>query len=86
MWRDVLLWKENIREFMKRIRQRPVRSGGSGRMDRTMWVVRSDEDGDGRMKMGTNPDNCLHCALWPLTIMYLGDSTNVLHNMLVTYP
>ena len=29
-WRDILLWKENIREFMKRIRQRPVRSGGSG--------------------------------------------------------
>ena len=21
-----------------------------------MWVVRSDEDGDGRTKMGTNPD------------------------------
>ena len=38
MWRDILLWKENIREFMKRIRQRPVRSGGSdgsGRMDWT---------------------------------------------------
>ena len=69
MWRDVLLWKENIREFMKRIRQRPVRSGGSDRMDRTMWVVRSDKDGmarrrwgrpdedrDGRTNMGTNPD------------------------------
>ena len=59
MWKDVRLWKENIRECMKRIRQRPVRSGGSGgssRTDRTMWVVRSDEDGDGRMKMGTNPD------------------------------
>ena len=41
---------------MKRIRQRPVRSGGSGRTDQTMWVVRSDEDGDGRTKMGTNPD------------------------------
>ena len=44
---------------MKRIRQRPVRSGGSGgsgQMDRTMWVVRSDKDGDGRTKMGTNPD------------------------------
>ena len=51
-----MLWKENIREFMKRIRQRLVRSGGSGRMDRMMWVVRSDEDGDGRTKMGTNPD------------------------------
>ena len=54
-----MLWKENIREFMKRIRQRPVRSGGSGgsgQTDRTMWVVRSDEDGDGRMKMGMNPD------------------------------
>ena len=41
---------------MKRIRQRPVRSGGSGgsgRTDRTMWVVQSDEDGDGRTKMGT---------------------------------
>ena len=24
--------------------------------DQTMWVVRSDEDGDGRTKMGTNPD------------------------------
>ena len=56
MWRDVLSWKENIREFMKRIRQRPVRSGGSDRTDRTMWVVQSDEDGDGRTKMGTNPD------------------------------
>ena len=51
-----MLWKENIREFMKRIRQRPVRSGGSGRTDRMMWVVRLDEDGDGRTKMGTNPD------------------------------
>ena len=48
--------KENIRECMKRIRWRPVRSGGSGRTDRTMWVVRSDEDGDGWTKMGTNPD------------------------------
>ena len=62
-----MLWKENIREFMKRIRQRPVRSSGSGRMDQTMWVVRSDdvggpvgqrwgrpdEDGDGWTKMGT---------------------------------
>ena len=38
---------------MKRIRQRPVRSSGSGRTDWTMWVVRLDEDGDGRMKMGT---------------------------------
>ena len=56
MWKDVLLWKENIRECMKRIRWRPVRSGGSGWTDRTMWVVRSDEDGDGRTKMGTNPD------------------------------
>ena len=55
-WRDILLWKENIREFMKRIRQGPVRSGGSGgsgRTDRTMWVVRLDEDGDGQTKMGT---------------------------------
>ena len=54
-----MLWKENIREFMKRIRQRPVRSGGSGgsgRTDWTMWVVQSDENGDGRKKMGTNPD------------------------------
>ena len=51
-----MLWKENIQEFMKRIRQRPVRSGGSSRTDRTMWVVQSDEDGDGRTKMGTNPD------------------------------
>ena len=41
---------------MKRIRQRPVRSGGSGWMDWTMWVVRPDEDGDSQMKMGTNPD------------------------------
>ena len=48
-----MLWKENIREFMKRIRQRPVRSGGSGRTDRMMWVVQSDEDGDGWTKMGT---------------------------------
>ena len=56
-WRDVLLWKENIRECMKRIRQRPVRSGGSGWTDQTMWVVRSDKDGDGRTKMGTNPDS-----------------------------
>ena len=56
MWKDVLLWKENIRECMKRIRRRPVRSGGSGWPDQTMWVVRSDEDGDGRTKMGTNPD------------------------------
>ena len=55
-----MLWKENIREFMKRIRQRPVRSGGSGQTDRTMWVVRSDEDGDGRTKMGTNPDTAQH--------------------------
>ena len=46
------------------MRQRPVRSGGSGRPDRMMWVVqsdeggdgRTDEGGDGRMKMGTNPD------------------------------
>ena len=41
---------------MKRIRQRPVRSGGSGQMDRMMWVVWPDEDGDGRTKMGMNPD------------------------------
>ena len=40
------------------MRQRPVRSGGSGRPDRMMWVVRSDEGGDGRTKMGTNPDRC----------------------------
>ena len=39
------------------MRQRPVRSGGSSRTDRTMWVVRSDEGGDGRTKMGTNPDS-----------------------------
>ena len=54
-----MLWKENIQEFMKRIRQRLVRSGGSGgsgRTDQTMWVVRSDEDGDSRTKMGMNPD------------------------------
>ena len=25
-------------------------------MVRTMWVVRSDEDGDGQTKMGANPD------------------------------
>ena len=30
-WRNILLWKENIQESMKRIRQRLVRSGGSGR-------------------------------------------------------
>ena len=48
-----MLWKENIREFMKRIRQRPVRSSVSDRTDRMMWVVQSDEDGDGRTKMGT---------------------------------
>ena len=58
---------------MKRIRQRLVRSGGSSRMDQTMWVVQLDrpddvggpvgqrwgwldKDGDGRMKMGMNPD------------------------------
>ena len=56
MWWNILLWKENIRESGKRIRQRLVRSGESGRMDWMMWVVRPDEDGDGRMKMGTNPD------------------------------
>ena len=44
--------EENIREFMKRIRQRLVRSGGSGQTDQTMWVVWSDEDGDGQTKMG----------------------------------
>ena len=38
------------------MRQRPVRSGGSGWPDRMMWVVRSDEGGDGRTKMGMNPD------------------------------
>ena len=38
------------------MRQRPVRSGGDGRPDWMMWVVRSDEGGDGRTKMGTNPD------------------------------
>ena len=38
------------------MRQRPVRSGGSGQTDWTMWVVQSDEGGDGRTKMGTNPD------------------------------
>ena len=41
---------------MKRIRQRLVRSSGSGWTDWTMWVVWPDEDGDGWMKMGTNPD------------------------------
>ena len=44
---------------MKRIRQRPVRSSGSsgsGQMDRMMWVVWLDEGGDGRTKMGMNPD------------------------------
>ena len=57
--RNVLLWKENIQESRKRIRHRLVRSGRTGRMDRTdrmMWMVQPDEDGDGRMKMGTNPD------------------------------
>ena len=38
------------------MRQRPVRSGGSSRTDWMMWVVRSDEGGDGRTKMGMNPD------------------------------
>ena len=52
MWRNVLLWKENIRESRKRIRQRLVRSSGSSQTDRMMWVVQLDEDGDGRMKMG----------------------------------
>ena len=55
MWRDILSWKENIREFMKRIRQRLVRSGGSGwmdRTDRTMWVVQSDEMGMARRRWG----------------------------------
>ena len=37
---------------MKRIRQRPVRSGGSSGTDQMMWVVRSDEDRDGQTKMG----------------------------------
>ena len=32
-------------------------SSGSGRSDRMMWVVRSDEGGDGQTKMGTNPDS-----------------------------
>ena len=41
---------------MKGIRQRPVRSSGSGRTDQMMWVVWLDKDGDGRTKMGTNPD------------------------------
>ena len=44
---------------MKKIRQRLVRSGGSSGSswtDQTMWVVQSDEDGDGQTKMGTNPD------------------------------
>ena len=34
---------------MKRIRQRLVRSGGDSQM---MWVVRLDEGGDGRTKVG----------------------------------
>ena len=42
------------------MRQRPVRSGGSSRTDRTMWVVRLDEDGDSRTKMGMNPDSSCH--------------------------
>ena len=46
MWRNVLLWKENIRESMKRIRQRPVRSGGSGQTDQMMWVVPPDRPDD----------------------------------------
>ena len=45
------------------MRQRPVRSGGDGRPDRMMWVVRSDEGGDGRTKMGTNPDRVLQPPL-----------------------
>ena len=70
-WRDILLWKENIREFMKRIRQRPVRSsgsggsGGSGQMDQTMWR-RPDKDGGGWTKMGTNPDNSLSTVMFPV--------------------
>ena len=48
--------EENKTEAGKVRWVRPVRSGGSGRPDRTMWVVQSDEDGDGRTKMGTNPD------------------------------
>ena len=42
------------------MRQRPVRSGGSSQPDQMMWVVRSDEGGDGRTKMGTNPDTDHH--------------------------
>ena len=38
------------------MRQRLVRSSGSSQLDRMMWVVRSDEGGDGRTKMGMNPD------------------------------
>ena len=46
------------------MRQRPVRSGGSGQPDRMMWVVRSDEGGDGRTKMGTNPDRMCRLVNW----------------------
>ena len=53
MWRNILLWKENIQESRKRIRHRPVRSGGSGWTDQTMRVVQPDKDGDGQTKMGT---------------------------------
>ena len=66
-----MLWKENIREFMKRIRQRPVRSGGSGRTDWTMWVVWSDEDGDGRTKRGTNPDTLRPRSLLLISMNYI---------------
>ena len=45
------------------MRQRPVRSGGSSPPDQMMWVVRSDEGGDGQTKMGTNPDNDVSFAL-----------------------
>ena len=59
------------------MRQRPVRSGGSGgsgRTDWTMWVVQSDEDGDGRTKMGTNPDR------WSAELTVLKKTKNKLSN------
>ena len=59
MWRNILLWKENIPESRKRIRHRPIRSGGSGGSGQTKmgpagqrWVW-PDKDGSGRTKMGT---------------------------------
>ena len=62
MWRNVLLWKENIRESRKRIRHRLVRSSGSSRTDWTMWVVQPDEDGDGQMNPDiTHPPSKVQC-------------------------